>query len=83
MKPTFIIGNISLRPTFGGSYGFDLEPNYRGMIFGGVHVSSVRNVSGISVQFIYRTGTHTLSGYTMPPFWSIRCALVFGPSADS
>lgn len=81
MKPTFIIGNVSLRPTFGGSIGFDLEPNYRGMWFGGINVSGIRNVSGIACYFIYRTGTHVISGYSMQPFWSIRLALVIGPSA--
>jgi hypothetical protein len=82
MKPTFMLGNFSIRPTFGGNVGFDMNPEYRGMLYAGLHFSTIRNVSGISFQFVYRTGTHNVEGYIMPPFWGVRCAVVFGPAAE-
>ena len=82
MRPTFMIGNTALRLTFGAQYGLDLEPNWRGLLFAGIAVSPIQFVSGVSVNVVYRPGAHPASGYLLDPGWTIRTALVLGPTTQ-
>ena len=81
IRPTAIIGNTALRLTAGYLYGFDMEPNWRSLLIGGIAFSSVRNASGVSVNFVYRPETVTIKTYNFQPSYSLRVAFVLGPKA--
>jgi hypothetical protein len=80
MRPTTIIGNTAIRFTAGALYGFDFEPNWRPLLFGGIALSSVRNTSGVTIKVVYRPGTYIESKvYTLDPSVSLRLGISFGP----
>jgi hypothetical protein len=80
MIPTFMIGNTATRITLGALGGFDLEPNWRYMVFGGLFFSPIRSVNGISLNIVYRPKNCIASGYTFEPAWALRLGFIFGPS---
>jgi hypothetical protein len=81
MLPTLIVGQVGLRPTVGGMVGVDLEPNWRTLFFGGVVISPIRTVSGISANISYRPGTKATEGYEIAPSWMLRIGIMRGPTA--
>jgi len=83
MRPLIMLGKLTIRPILGAAYGFDLEPNYRGILFGGAAITGIRNFSGIVINFVRRPGTFNIGGYEMPPYNSIRIGIILGPSAKS
>ena len=80
MRPTIMIGKMAVRITAGVMYGFDMEPNWRGLIFTGLAFSPITSTSGLSVNFVYRPGTFPAKGYQLEPSWMIRLGLTLGPS---
>lgn len=82
MRATFVVGQMVIRPTFGGNYGFDFSPNYKGFLYGGLAFTPIQNMSGLIVQAVYHPGTHTIKGYQHSPYWGIRLSILTGPSAE-
>jgi hypothetical protein len=82
MRPTMMAGKMAFRPTFGGLYGFDMEPNWRGLLFAGIAISPVTGTSGLTVNFVYRPGAFPAQGYLIEPSWMIRIGILFGPSMN-
>lgn len=80
MRPTLIIGNVALRYTIGAAYGFDLEPNWRPIYFTGIAITPIREVMGVSINLVYRPGDYTAGGYMLEPAWTIRTAILMGPT---
>jgi hypothetical protein len=80
MRPTIMIGNMAIRVTAGAEYGFDMEPEWKMLIFSGVAFSPVTSCSGVSVNFVYRPGEHPVGGYLTEPSYAIRLAFIIGPS---
>lgn len=83
MRPTLIVGQMGLRLTLGAMVGLDFEPNFRTCLFGGVDFSPIRTVSGVSVNFVYRPGTHSTGGYEITPCWMLRVGIMIGPTATA
>jgi hypothetical protein len=75
-----MLGSMAVRLTAGALYGFDMEPNYRFLLFSGLAFSPVTSVNGISLNFVYRPGSFPASGYLPEPSWTIRLGIIFGPS---
>ena len=80
MRPTVMAGNVALRFTAGAMYGFDLETNWRPLVFAGIAVTPIRHVSGITVNVVYRPQALPASGYLLEPAWTLRTAILIGPS---
>jgi hypothetical protein len=83
MRPTVMAGNVALRFTVGAMYGFDLETNWRPLLFTGIAVTPIRHVSGITVNVVYRPETLPTSGYLLEPSWTIRTAILIGPKTKN
>ncbi len=82
MIPTFMSGKMAVRITAGAVCGFDMEPNFRYMFFGGLFFSPIRSVNGVSLNVVYRPETLTASGFTFTPSWALRLGIILGPSFD-
>ena len=80
MIPTFMIGKLATRITAGALVGFDMEPNWRYLFFGGLFFSPIRSANGISFNFVYRPKEYTASGYIFEPSYSLRLGIIIGPS---
>jgi hypothetical protein len=80
MRPTFIAGQVAVRLTAGAEYGFDMEPNWRTLLFSGLAFSPVTSCSGASVNFVYRPGKYAAGGYLTEPSYTIRLSIIIGPS---
>jgi hypothetical protein len=79
MRPTLIVGYTAVRLTAGAMYGLDFEPNWRGMIFGGLALSSIRNTSGVNINVVYRPGTYPTKKYMLEPSIALRIGIIIGP----
>jgi hypothetical protein len=79
MRPTIMIGKAAIRLTAGYSYGFDMA-NWRSLYFGGFIFTPIRDVSGLSVNLVYRPDRLTVKGYLMDPAWALRLGIIIGPS---
>ena len=80
MIPTFMIGKLATRITAGALVGFDMEPNWRYLFFGGLFFSPIRSANGVSLNLVYRPKKYTASGYNFEPSYAIRLGIIFGPS---
>jgi hypothetical protein len=80
MIPTFMIGPLATRITAGALAGFDMEPNWRYMFFGGLFFSPIRSANGVSLNFVFRPKEYIASGYTFEPSYALRLGIIFGPS---
>ena len=82
MKPTFFIGPVAFRVTAGALGGFDMEPNWRFLLFAGFAASPARTVSGLTVDFVYRPEAYPVKGYLIEPNYAVRAGIFIGPSAE-
>jgi hypothetical protein len=80
MRPTVMAGDVALRFTAGAMYGLDLDDNWRPLVFAGIAVTPIRHVSGITVNLVYRPQALPTSGYLLEPAWTLRTAILLGPS---
>lgn len=79
-RPTFLVGDVAFRLTFGASGGFDLDLETRSMYFIGFALTGIREPSGVLIQFFHHRTAKPTQGYQIKPYYGIRLGLVIGPT---